>query len=137
MVLSSRLTLPGAWTSVAAADADAGWSVQVLLGRRHECVTLDQVLTDVRAGHSRALVIRGDAGVGKSVLMEHIAAQASGCRVVRASGVESEMELAFAGLHQFCTPLLDLRVRLPAPQRDALETAFGLSVGESPDDRVK
>ena len=105
----------------------------MLLGRRHECVTLDQLLTDVRAGHSRALVIRGDAGMGKSVLMEHIAAQATGCRVVRASGVESEMELAFAGLHQFCTPLLDLRVRLPVPQRDALETAFGLSVGESPD----
>ena len=103
---------------------------QVLLGRRQECATLDRLLADVRAGHSRALVIRGDAGVGKSVLLEHVAAQATGCRVVRASGVESEMELAFAGLHQFCAPLLELRERLPAPQRDALATAFGLSAGE-------
>ena len=133
MALCGWLTLCGVWTSVAAADADAGWSAQVLLGRRHECATLDQLLTDVRAGHSRALAIRGDAGVGKSVLLEHVAAQATGCRVVRGSGVESEMELAFAGLHQFCAPLLDLRVRLPVPQRDALETAFGLSAGESPD----
>ncbi len=106
---------------------------EVLLGRREECAALDRLLVDVREGHSRALVIRGDAGVGKSVLLDHVARQAKGFRVVRASGVESEMELAFAGLHQFCGPLLAHRERLPAPQRDAIATAFGLSAGGAPD----
>ncbi len=105
----------------------------MLLGRRQECAALDQLLVDVREGRSRAMVIRGDAGVGKSVLLDHVARQAKGFTVVRASGVESEMELAFAGLHQFCGPLLAHRERLPAPQRDAIATAFGLSAGGSPD----
>ncbi len=104
-----------------------------LLGRGQECATLDRLLAEVRAGQSRALVVRGDAGVGKSVLLDYLAGQAAGCRVLRASGAESEMELAFAGLHQFCGPLLEHRERLPAPQRDALATAFGLSAGGSPD----
>jgi DNA-binding CsgD family transcriptional regulator len=106
---------------------------QRLFGRRRECAELDQILADIRAGHSRALVLRGDAGVGKSVLLDHVAAQATGCRIIRASGAESEMELAFAGLHQFCAPVLEFREQLPEPQSDALARAFGLSAGGSPD----
>ena len=104
-----------------------------LLGRRRERADLDALIAAVRAGESRALVVRGDAGVGKSALLEYVAERATGCRIVHAVGVESEMELAFAGLHQLCTPLLDRLERLPAPQRDALATAFGLRAGEAPD----
>src|ERR1700754_3640836 len=104
-----------------------------LLGRHRECAALDEVLAGVRAGHSRALLIRGDAGVGKSDLLDHLAERATGCLVIRASGAESEMELAYAALHQFCGPVLEYRDRLPAPQRDALARAFGLSAGGSPD----
>ena len=78
-------------------------------------------------------MVRGEPGVGKTALLEYLAGQASGCRVVRAAGVQSEMELAFAGLHQLCAPMLDRLERLPAPQRDALRTAFGLSAGPPPD----
>jgi len=80
-------------------------------------------------------VVRGDSGVGKTVLLEHLAGQASGagCRVARAVGVQSEMELAFAGLHQLCAPMLGRVERLPVPQRDALRTAFGLAAGPPPD----
>lgn len=104
-----------------------------LRGRRAECARLDQVVAGVRSGTGQVLVVRGDAGVGKSALLEYLVSRAEGCRVVRASGVESEMELPFAGLHQLCLPLLELRDRLPGPQRDALEVAFGLSVGGPPD----
>jgi hypothetical protein len=79
------------------------------------------------------LVVRGDPGVGKSALLEYVAQGATGCRVERAAGVEYEMELAYAGLHQLCAPMLELRERLPVPQRDALETAFGLSAKVPPD----
>src|SRR6201747_2626476 len=98
-----------------------------LLGRRSESTTLDRLLDVVRAGESRALVIRGDPGVGKSALLEYVVEHATGCRVARAAGLQSEMELAFAGLHQLCAPMLDRLDRLPDPQRDALGTAFGLS----------
>jgi DNA-binding CsgD family transcriptional regulator len=104
-----------------------------LRGRRRELDALDRLLTDVRAGQSRVLVVRGEAGIGKTALLDHLAARASGCRIVRAAGVESEMELAFAGVHQLCAPLLDGLTRLPGPQREALATAFGLSAGEAPD----
>jgi DNA-binding CsgD family transcriptional regulator len=104
-----------------------------LLGRRSETATLDQLLEAVRAGESRALAIRGDPGVGKTALLEYVAEHASGCRVARAAGVEGEMELAFAGLHQLCAPMLDRLERLPGPQRDALGAAFGLSAGHAPD----
>ena len=104
-----------------------------LRGRRSECETLDRLLDGVRAGQSRVLVLRGEAGVGKTALLEHLLAQAAGCRIARAAGVESEMELPFAGLHQLCAPLLDRLARLPDPQSDALRTAFGLSTGEPPD----
>jgi DNA-binding CsgD family transcriptional regulator len=104
-----------------------------LLGRRRECAALDRLVTDVRAGSSRALVVRGEAGVGKSALLDYLARRASGCTVARAAGVESEMELAFAGLQQLCTPFLARLEDLPGPQRDALSTAFGLCAGAAPD----
>src|SRR5882724_2519858 len=104
-----------------------------LLGRRSETETLDRLLEAVRAGESRALVIRGDPGVGKTALLECVVEHATGCRVARAAGVQAEMELAFAGLHQLCAPMLDRLDRLPGPQRDALGAAFGLSAGRAPD----
>ena len=78
-----------------------------LRGRRAESSVLDGLVEAVRAGESRALVVRGEPGVGKTALLEYLAGRASGCRVVRAAGVQSEMELAFAGLHQLCAPMLD------------------------------
>jgi AAA ATPase domain len=77
-----------------------------LRGRQRECARLDQLLAAVQAGESRVLVLRGDAGVGKSALLDHLAGQASGYRVARASGVQSEMELAYAGLHQLLAQML-------------------------------
>jgi DNA-binding CsgD family transcriptional regulator len=105
-----------------------------LLGRRHERNALDRLLERVWAGKGQVLVLRGEPGVGTSALLEYLVGRSSGCRVARAAGVESEMELAYAGLHQLCAPVLELRERLPAPQRDALATAFGLSA-EPPSDR--
>jgi DNA-binding CsgD family transcriptional regulator/tetratricopeptide (TPR) repeat protein len=104
-----------------------------LRGRRRECDALDRLVNAARAGESRALVVRGEPGVGKTALLDYLAEQASGCRVARAAGVESEMELAYAGLHQLLTPMLDRLQRLPGPQRQALRTAFGLSSGPAPD----
>jgi hypothetical protein len=102
-------------------------------GRRSECSVLDRLLDAVRAGQSRVLVVAGDPGVGKTALLDYLAGQGRGCRVTRAAGVQSEMELAFAGLHQLCAPMLDHLEDLPVPQRDALRTAFGLSAGPTPD----
>jgi hypothetical protein len=104
-----------------------------LTDRRAECGVLDEVIRAVRSGESRVVVVRGDPGVGKTVLLDYLAGQASGCRVDRAVGIQSEMELAFAGLHQLCAPMLAYLERLPAPQRDALRTAFGISTGPAPD----
>jgi DNA-binding CsgD family transcriptional regulator len=104
----------------------------VLSGRRAECETLDHLLGTVRAGRSAVLVLRGDPGVGKTTLMDYVGAQASDCHVLRATGVQSEMALAFAGLHQLLGPFLERRERLPDPQRRALSTAFGLSAGDAP-----
>jgi DNA-binding CsgD family transcriptional regulator len=106
---------------------------RVLLGRRSESEALDRLLDAVRAGASRALVVRGDPGVGKTALLDYLVEHASGCRVARAAGVQSEMELAFAGVHQLCAPMLDRLDRLPGPQRAALATAFGVSPGLAPD----
>jgi len=78
-------------------------------------------------------VLRGEAGVGKTVLLEYLVDQAAGCRVLRVGGVQSEMELAFSGLYQLCAPLLERIDHLPSPQRAALRTAFGLRAGEPPD----
>src|SRR5262245_26481879 len=104
-----------------------------LLGRRSECAMLDALVESVRAGQSRALVLRGEAGVGKSALLDYLATRASGCTVARATGVESEMELAFAALQQLCAAFVDRFERLPRPQREALGIAFGLSDGGAPD----
>jgi DNA-binding CsgD family transcriptional regulator len=104
-----------------------------LLGRRNECVALDRLVATVQSGQSAVLVIQGEAGIGKTALLEYLASRATGCRILTAAGVESEMELAFGGLHQLCAPLLDKLAPLPAPQRDALGTAFGLKAGEVPD----
>ncbi len=104
-----------------------------LRGRGNECAVLDRLLASARADQSQVLVVRGEAGVGKSALLEYLVQNASGCRIGRASGIEYEMELAFAGLHQLCAPMLDLRERLPRPQLEALETAFGLRTGPPPD----
>jgi DNA-binding CsgD family transcriptional regulator len=104
-----------------------------LLSRHDECATLDRLLGEVRAGASRALVIRGEPGVGKTALLEYASERATGCRVARVAGVQAEMELAFAGLHQLCAPVLDRLERLPGPQRDALASAFGLAAGHVPD----
>lgn len=104
----------------------------MLRGRRAECETLDRQLQRVRAGESAVLVVRGEAGVGKTALLEYVAERASGCRIARVAGVESEMELAFAGLHQLCAPMLDRLDVLPGPQRDALRVAFGLQDGAAP-----
>jgi DNA-binding CsgD family transcriptional regulator len=104
-----------------------------LLGRRSECEALDRLLRSVRSGQSRVLVLRGEAGIGKTALLEYVVEQASGCRIARTAGVQSEMELAFAGLHQLCAPMLDRLESLPGPQRDALGAAFGLSAAPAPD----
>jgi DNA-binding CsgD family transcriptional regulator len=105
----------------------------VLLDRRGERETLDRLVEDIRAGGSRALVMHGEAGVGKTQLLEDLISRSAGMRVERARGVQAEMELAFAGLHQLCAPMQDLIKRLPGPQRDAIATAFGLSKGDPPD----
>jgi AAA ATPase domain len=104
-----------------------------LRGRRRESEVLDRLIDSVRAGEGRALVVRGEPGVGKTALLDYLVEHASGCRVARVAGVESEMELAYAGLHQLLAPMLDRAERLPAPQREALRTAFGLSSGAAPD----
>jgi AAA ATPase domain len=96
-----------------------------LFGRAGELEVFRRPLTDVRGGKSAVLVVRGGAGIGKTALLRWVAAEAAGFRVVRAVGIESEMELPYAGLHQLCAPMLGLLDRLPAPQHDALRTAFG------------
>src|SRR3712207_1842879 len=98
----------------------------VLLDRVAECQVLDRLLANVRGGQSAVLVVRGEAGAGKTALLQYCEQQASGFRVVRLGGVESEMELPFAALHQLCAPLLGRLDTLPAPQQDALRVAFAL-----------
>src|ERR1700722_9537571 len=106
-----------------------------LMDRRAERDALGGLVDAVRSGESRALVVRGDPGVGKTVLVDHLAGRASGagCQVARAAGVQSEMELAFAGLHQLCAPMLGHVDGIPRPQQDALRIAFGLAAGPPPD----
>ena len=106
----------------------------VLAGRGTECARLDQLLAAARLGHSSVLVLRGEAGIGKSALLEYAAERAKGCRVLRAIGAEWEMELPFAGLHQLLrrTPGRP-RTTCRRRRRDAIATAFGLSSGPQPD----
>jgi DNA-binding CsgD family transcriptional regulator len=105
----------------------------VLLNRQAERAALSRLLETTRTGHSAVLVVRGAPGIGKTALVEDAIESAAGFRVARTVGVESEMELAFAALHQLCAPMLDRVDRLPGPQRDALEVAFGLRAGNVPD----
>src|SRR5262245_865387 len=104
-----------------------------LLGRRAECEALDGLLADVLAGRGRVAVLRGEAGVGKSALLGYVSGRVAGWRVATAIGVESEMELAYSGLHQLCAPMLDRLAGLPDPQRHALATVFGQATGPVPD----
>ena len=104
-----------------------------LRGRRHECDALSALVASAQAGHSQVLVLRGEAGIGKTALLEFLVDRATGCRIGRVAGVESELELAYAGLHQLCGPYLDRIRKLPAPQRGALGTVFGLQPGSPPD----
>jgi len=106
--------------------------VQALRGRQAERSRLDAILDDLNSGRSAALVVRGEAGIGKTALLDYVADRADGCHVVRALGVQAEMELPFAALHQLCTPLLDGLDGLPPPQREAARTALGLEAGPSP-----
>jgi hypothetical protein len=102
-------------------------------GRGDELATLEGLLDVARAGRSGVLVLRGEAGIGKSALLEHAIESASDFRLLRAVGVESELELAFAALHRLCAPVDDFVDRLPAPQRAAFEVTFGLRAGAAPD----
>src|SRR6516165_9433957 len=104
-----------------------------LLGRAEESAVLEGLVGDIRRGESRSLVLRGEAGIGKTALVEYLVESASDLTVVRAVGVESEMELAYASLHQLCGPMLDRMETLPAPQRHALEIVFGVRAGAAPD----
>ena len=103
-----------------------------LRGRRREQAALDRVLDEVRTGRTAVLVLRGEPGVGKTALLDYVRAQAAAYHLAEVGGVESEMELAFAGLHQLCAPMLERLQYLPAPQRDALRAAFGLQEGGAP-----
>jgi DNA-binding CsgD family transcriptional regulator len=104
-----------------------------LYGRGSECSLLDDVVAALRAGESRTLLIHGEAGIGKTALLNYVVAAAADMQVLHAAGVESEMELPFASLHQLCSPLLGTVEQLPPPQRDALEVAFGRTAGPAPD----
>jgi DNA-binding CsgD family transcriptional regulator len=105
----------------------------MLWGRGQQCSALDGLLAEVRAGRSRVLVIRGEPGIGKTALLDYAAETAQDFHVARAEGAESEMELPFAALQQLCGPMLSRLDRLPGPQREALEVAFGLRAGSAPD----
>ncbi|TDC50295.1 LuxR family transcriptional regulator [Jiangella ureilytica] len=108
-------------------------SQRALIGRDREREVLSALVTDVKAGRGQVLVLRGEAGIGKTALLDQLTDQADGCRLGQAAGVESEFELAFAGLHQLCRPFLSGLDRLPAPQRAALGTTFALRPGPPPD----
>src|SRR6266849_2209454 len=118
--------------STMAGDRPKGCRV-ILWGRRQQCEALDGLLADVRAGRSRVLVVRGAPGIGKTALLGYAAETAQDFQVVHAEGVESDMELPFAALHQLCSRMLSRLDRLPGPQRDALGVTFGLRPGSAPD----
>jgi DNA-binding CsgD family transcriptional regulator len=119
---------------VEAEDGGAPMSAHnTLRGRGAECAALDVLLEAARKGESRTVVLRGEAGVGKSALLDYAIGSAQDFRVLRSVGIESEMEFAFASLHQLCTPILDRRDTLPGPQREAMEVVFGLDSGPAPD----
>jgi DNA-binding CsgD family transcriptional regulator len=115
------------------ADFTVWGGAMKLISRDAERTVLERLVAAVRAGESQALVVTGEAGVGKTALLDYLAGNASGCQIARAAGVQCEMELAFAAVHQLCAPMLDRLQRLPAPLRDAVRTAFGMSAGPAPD----
>jgi DNA-binding CsgD family transcriptional regulator len=125
--------------AASSAGPDGSWLTRrcqtdrVLLGRARERRALAELLDSARSGHGGAIVVRGEAGVGKSALIDDAVASAHDVRLLRATGTEFEMELAFAGMHQLCAPLLDRLDDLPGPQREALEVSFGQKVGAPPD----
>jgi DNA-binding CsgD family transcriptional regulator len=114
-------------------DRIASVQATELRGRTHECAQLDELVEGVREGRSGVLVVRGEAGIGKTALLEYLVGVAGDCRMTRTVGVESEMELAYAGLHQFCGAMMGSLEVLPGPQGEALEVAFGLRRGQPPD----
>jgi DNA-binding CsgD family transcriptional regulator len=105
----------------------------MLLGREREREVIDRLLDDARSGRGGVLVMHGEAGVGKTALLEYAVEAGPEFRIARTSGVEAEMELPFAAVQQLCSPFIDLRERLPQPQHDALDVAFGLRTGPAPD----
>jgi DNA-binding CsgD family transcriptional regulator len=113
-----------------------GRSERVLRGREGQRAALDRLVGDLRGGRSSVLVLRGEPGVGKTALLDHLVGRAPGCRFARVGGVEAEMEIAYAGLHQLCAPMLDRLDHLPTPQRDALESVFGLRDRTTAPDRL-
>ena len=115
------------------AGARSAAEIPMLRGRRDERAALDGLLDEARAGRSGVLVLRGEAGIGKTALLEHAIESAADVTLLRTMGVESEMEFAFAALHMLCAPVLDFVDRLPVPQRDALEITFGKRSGTAPD----
>src|SRR4051794_17007452 len=100
-----------------------------LVGRRRECGALESLVDGALAGRSGVLVLRGEAGIGKTALLDHVRDHAAGCRVARAAAVESEMDMAFAGLHQLCGPLLEPLARVPPRQQHAVGVVFGVRAG--------
>ncbi|MFG2059462.1 BREX system ATP-binding domain-containing protein [Micromonospora sp. NPDC048930] len=120
-------------SAVTSADVPINTVTPALRGRRREQEALDRLVRDVRAGQSRVLVLRGEAGAGKTVLLDYLTEHASAGRVIRAAGVEPESEIAYSGLQQLCAPLLGHLDRLSEPQRVALATALGLSAGDPPE----
>jgi DNA-binding CsgD family transcriptional regulator len=121
-----------AWIDIAGQSRHSGRPAQRLTDRISERRTLDRLIGAVRAGESRVLVLRGEPGIGKTALLDYASSRAANCRVRHMAGVQSEMELAFSGLHQLLAPMLDHLESLPGPQRDALRTTLGLSDEPAP-----
>src|ERR671914_880215 len=121
------------WGVVSFACEMAATFASGFLDRTAEREELDRLLANVREGQSAVLVIRGEAGIGKTALLRYVARQASGFRVAQAAGVEAEMELPFSGIHQLCAPVLDQLDALAQPQQNALNVALGLAPGDVPD----
>jgi DNA-binding CsgD family transcriptional regulator len=132
-VASSGLSWSRAHQPLSVNSGSRTGSGTYLRGRSSECARLDDLISAIRGGESRALVLKGEAGIGKTALLEYLVESAKDLTLLRADGVESEMELAYAGLHQLCAPLLGQLNRLVAPQRQVLEVVFGLSAGMAPD----
>jgi DNA-binding CsgD family transcriptional regulator len=118
---------------IGSAEQLASSGLRSLVGRERELARLEKLLGTVRGGGSAALVLHGEPGVGKSALLDQLTASAAGFEVVRATGVEGEVDLPYAGLHQLCRSMIDTIGVLPQPQSDALRVAFGHSSGETPD----